>query len=55
VLVAEAVGRALAERAPANTMFGLVGSGNFAVTRAIVDCGSGSLPMSSADGRSRLK
>jgi thiamine pyrophosphate-dependent acetolactate synthase large subunit-like protein len=36
VLVAEAVGRALAERAPANTMFGLVGSGNFAVTNALV-------------------
>ena len=36
MLVAEAVGRALAERAPANTIFGLVGSGNFAVTNALV-------------------
>jgi len=36
MLVAEAVGRALATRAAPNTLFGLIGSGNFAVTNAVV-------------------
>ena len=39
MLVAEAVGRALAQRGPAH-VFGLIGSGNFAVTNAIVASGA---------------
>jgi thiamine pyrophosphate-dependent acetolactate synthase large subunit-like protein len=45
VLVAEAVGRALAERCAPNTVFGLVGSGNFAVTNALV---AGGIPFVAA-------
>jgi thiamine pyrophosphate-dependent acetolactate synthase large subunit-like protein len=36
MLVAEAVGRALAQRVAPSTIFGLIGSGNFAVTNAVV-------------------
>jgi thiamine pyrophosphate-dependent acetolactate synthase large subunit-like protein len=36
MLVAEAVGRAVAEHSAPNAIFGLIGSGNFAVTNAVV-------------------
>ena len=39
MLVAEAVGRALARRGPRH-VFGLIGSGNFAVTNAMVAAGA---------------
>jgi thiamine pyrophosphate-dependent acetolactate synthase large subunit-like protein len=39
VLVAEAVGRALAQRGPRH-VFGLIGSGNFAVSNAMVAGGA---------------
>src|SRR3984893_9487131 len=36
MLAAEAVGRALAQRTAGNAIFGVIGSGNFAVTNALV-------------------
>ena len=39
MLVAEAVGRALARRGPPH-VFGLIGSGNFVVTNAMVSSGA---------------
>ena len=43
MIVAEAVGRALA-RAGAETVFGLVGSGNFHVTNALIGAGARFVP-----------